>query len=89
MLRGSGRAHRVRAVVECGGRPAELLLDTGAAFSFVFEEVVIMILNQAIADGLTSESKQWPLAGLYEWGYDSPANSASQGGGMNVRGIES
>ena len=45
-----------RTVVECAGRPAELLLDTGAAFSFVFEEVVVMILNQAIADGLTPES---------------------------------
>ena len=57
-----------RTVVECAGRPAEMLLDTGAAFSFVFEEVIVAILNQAVADGLTSESPEWPLAGLYQWG---------------------
>ena len=78
-----------RTVVECAGRPAEMLMDTGAAFSFVLEEAVVILLNQAIADGYTSDSPQWPLAGLYEWGYDSPANSASQGGGMQVRGIVS
>ena len=80
-------SYQHRTVVECGGRPAETLLDTGAAFSFVFEEVVILILNQAIADGLTHDSPRWPLAGLHDWGYDSPATSASQGGKMQVRGI--
>ena len=81
----SGYQHRT--VVECAGRPTEILVDTGAAFSFVFEEVVLAILNQAITDGLTSESPDWPLAGLYEWGYDSPANSAAQAGRWDVRGI--
>ena len=76
-----------RTLVECAGREVKLMFDTGAAFSFVLEEVVVNILNQALADGLTSLSPQWPLAGLYSWGYDSPANSASRDGELRVRGV--
>ena len=75
-----------RTVVECAGRSAIMLIDTGAAFSFVLEEIVVVLLNQAIADGYTSDSPHWPLAGLYSWGHDSPANSASRDGGLQVRG---
>ncbi len=54
--------------MKCAGWPAEAPPDTGPAFSLVSEEAVFTILSQALADGLTSESPDWPLAGLYEWG---------------------
>ena len=75
-----------RTVVEVAQKPVELLLDTGAAFSFVHAEVVIDLLNQAKADGLTNTHPDWPLLDLCAWGKLSIASSASAGGKSNEKG---
>ena len=43
--------YQYRTVVECARRPVEVLIDMGAAFSFVPEEVALAVINQAAEDG--------------------------------------
>ena len=56
----------------------ETLLDSGAGTAALSEELLCAILNQAIANGLTPESEDWPLAGLEYWGSGTPGLPVEQ-----------
>ncbi|HIL57533.1 MAG TPA: hypothetical protein EYG39_06465, partial [Rhodothermales bacterium] len=50
----------------------------------MIEELLVDIVNKAIASGRTPESKDWPLAGLEQWGCTSVANTVSKGGDLPI-----
>ena len=56
--------YNYRSQIEVAGAPVEVLLDGGAAFCLLLEELLVEIVNKAIASGRSPESKDWPLAGL-------------------------
>ena len=70
--------------IEVAGAPVEVLLDGGAAFCLLLEELLVYIINKAIASGRTPESKDWPLAGLEYWGRNSVANTVAKGGDLPI-----
>ena len=43
------------------------MLDTGAAFGIVADEVVTAAVNRSLDNGLTASSDDWPLLGLQRW----------------------
>ena len=51
------------------------------------EEFFLEILNASVARGMTTQSEDWPIAGLQEWGSDSPASTMSQGPTLSIRAI--
>ena len=61
----------------------ESLLDTGAATAVMSEELVIGILNHAVANGLNPKSEDWLLKSLQYWGgARQPGDSSEEGTGV-------
>ena len=56
-----------RSTCETPGMVHGLLFDGGSVLSLVMEEVLVCILNAAAERGLTTDSNDWPLAGLERW----------------------
>ena len=65
----------------------EALLDGGAVFSLVAEEYLVAMINGAVSNGLSTDSKDWPLAGLQHWGADASATTVSNAPALQIRAI--
>ena len=59
--------YQFKTQAELVSQAIESLLDTGAAFGIVADEVVTAAVNRALDNGLTAVSDDWPLLGLQRW----------------------
>ena len=76
--------------VETPGMVHGLLFDGGSVLSLVMEEVLVSILNAAAERGLTTDSSEWPLAGLERWPDaqgDVLAGTVSADNALKLRGL--
>ena len=73
-------------VLHAGADAVSTLLDGGAVFSLTWEATLVYIINSAPRQGLTPDSVEWPIAGLYDWGSDSSASSVNGSGDLAIRG---
>ena len=92
-LEGSGPASlgvRLQVDVRDAGMVHDLLFDGGSVLSLVMEEVLVCILNAAMGRGLTTDSEDWPLAGLQRWPSaigDVGASTVSSENALKLRGL--
>ena len=67
------------------GFPVEVLLDSGAVFSLIWEAALVRIMNVATRRGLDELSPEWPVERLARWDDDQDDLASSAGGRDDLR----